>query len=166
MWQLHRALKGRAVGSVRRRVFAAWTRYRDFMKAWRALRAVSRNALKRWLEDQVTQAESAAEKHDMRGVFRVIQRIAPKRKLGLVRVRGNDGRLLTKAEQFHELYQYFSDAFGCSDQLDFQSSCADPCFGEAETILAIQQLKNAKAVPRNSPVAEVWKQSARICTLL
>ena len=93
----------------------------------------------------------------MRGVFRVVQRIAPKRKFGSVRVRREDGRLLTKAEQFHELYQYFSEAFRCSDQPDFQSSCADPCFGEPEIVQAIQQLKNAKAVPRSSPVAEVWK---------
>ena len=37
-------LKRRAVGPVRRRVFAAWTRYRDFMKAGRAQRAVPQRA--------------------------------------------------------------------------------------------------------------------------
>ena len=96
MWQLHRALKRKTAGTALQRIFTAWIKYGDFMRAWRALRAVSRDARKRWLEDQKMQAETAAEKHDMRGVFRVIQRVAPKRKMDQVRVRGVDGKPLTK----------------------------------------------------------------------
>ena len=157
MWRRHRALKTRQAGNAFRQIFSAWLRYRDFMRAWRALRAISRNARKRWLEGQVTQAEEAAAKHDMRTVYRVIQRIAPKRRYESVRIRGADGRLLNKAQQFQALLDYFRDAFRSLQPLEYTSSCADPQFTLPEIVAAIQQLKNLKAVPAASPTAEVWK---------
>ena len=157
MWRRHRALKTRQAGSASRQIFSAWLRYRDFMRAWRALRAISRNARKRWLEDQVAQAEVAAAKHDMPTVYRVIQRIAPKRRYESVRVRGADGRLLNKVQQFQALLEYFRAAFSSMRPLKYTSSCADPQFTQPEIVVAIQQLKNMKAVPTASPTAEVWK---------
>ena len=157
MWRRHRALKTRQAGSARKQVFSAWIRYRDFMRAWRALRAISRNARKRWLESQVTQAEEAAGKHDMRTVYKIIQRIAPKRRYEPVHIRGDDGRLLNKNQQFQALLAYFRAAFGGTPLPDYESSCADPHFTLPEIELAIRQLKNAKAVPAASPTAEVWK---------
>ena len=162
MWQWHKAMR-RVPRLGRRRniwhVVEAWKRYARFMRSWRALRRASRFARRQWLQTQKQNAQEAANRHDYRAVYAVVQAIAPKRRREAVRIRGPQGQLLSKAQQLQEVHQYFAAAFSASAFEGYSSTHTDPEFTPQEVIKAIQALKPRKAVPDASVMAEVWQLS-------
>ena len=160
MWQWHRAMRRVPRHGPRRnlrQVVEAWKRYAKFLRSWRALRRASRFARRQWLQDQIQCAQQAANRHDFRAVYAVVQAIAPKRRREVVRIRGPQGQLLSKEQQLQEVHSYFAEAFSAEPYASYQSSCADPQFTRQEVLSALQELKRRKAVPATSVMAEIWQ---------
>ena len=160
MWQWHSAMRRVPRHGPRRnlrQVVEAWKRYTKFLRSWRALRRASRYARRQWLHDQIQCAQQAANKHDYRAVYAVVQAIAPKRRREVVRIRGSQGQLLSKEQQLQEVHSYFADAFSAQPYDSYHSSCADPGFTRQEVLHAIQELKVRKAVRETSVMAEIWQ---------
>ena len=167
MWQWHRAMRRVPRQGPRRnlrQVVEAWKRYAKFLRSWRALRRASRFARRQWLQDQIQCAQQAANRHDYRAVYVVVQAIAPKRRREVVRIRGPQGQLLSKEQQLQEVHSYFADAFSAEPYDSYLSSCADPQFTRQEVLGALQELKSRKAVPDTSVMAEIWQLTPEVFT--
>ena len=67
-----------------------------------------------------------------------------------------DGHLLRKAEEYDEIYQYFSQAFAATDASPARPGTA-VAPTEAEAQQAVLALKGGKAVPKHSMPADIWK---------
>ena len=161
MWAMHRALKARRPGTSFLQIFAAWRRYIRFMQAWRAVRTAGRNARRQRIEALVQRASAAAARHDMREIYRVVQQLAPKRRYEVVRIRSSSGATLTQKQQFDEIYQYFRHAFARADSFNQGPRLSEFDISPDEAEAAIGSLKPRKAVPSQSPAAEVWQTSPK-----
>ena len=157
MWQMHTAMRRRTRGTRMQQVFSGWVKFARFRRAAQAVHNTGRTARRRWLQERIALADQAANRHDLRTVFQIIQQIAPKKRKEGVRIRGDDGQLLDVHQQFHDLLQYFRTVFSRSQDFDFSSRFLDPGFSKDEVLVAIQQLRSRKAVPKHCPVAEVWQ---------
>ena len=96
MWAMHRRLRATRPGASFLQVCAAWRRYVHFQRAWSQFRNASRRARRERVEELVRRAQSAAQRQDMREVYRVVQQFAPKHRLDRVRIRSADGGVLTQ----------------------------------------------------------------------
>ena len=159
MWALHRALRARRPGTSFLQIMAAWKRYHRFMRAWREVRQRGRAAPRARIELLVQRASDAAARHDMREVYMVVRRLAPKRKYESLRIRSPTGNVLTQREQFDAIYQYFSTVFQRQDAFQHTTQHTAVAFSAAEVEQAITALKSCKAVPSGSPIAEIWQIS-------
>ena len=160
MWAMHRALRARRPGTSFLQIFAACRRYIRFMQAWRAVRATGRRVRRQRIEELVQRASSAAERHDMREMYRVVKLLAPKSRYEAIRIRSQDGAVLTQKEQFDEIYDYFRTAFARADNFDPGPRLAFAVH-PTEVEAAIGCLKPHKAVPVHSPPAEVWQTAPK-----
>ena len=158
---MHRALRARRPGTSFLQIFAAWRRYIRFMKAWRSVRRAGRTARRQRIEALVQRASQAAERHDMREIYRVVQQLAPKRRYEPVRIRSSGGEVLTQLQQFEEIYKYFRNAFARADCFDLGPRLEAFAVTPEEVEAAISSLKPRKAVPVQSPAAEVWQTSPK-----
>ena len=165
MWMAYRRMKARPRGAGFSSVFRAWTAYTAFARSSRQLRSQSRAARRAWLTQQIHAASEAAGRSDLSEVYRIIRTLAPKSRRDPVRIRTPDGHLLSPQMQFEAIHTYFAKAFQRQRAYE-PAACADTlelCHGEV--IEAIQALKPRKAVPRGSPIAEVWHLSCGIRAL-
>ncbi|CAE7346734.1 unnamed protein product [Symbiodinium sp. CCMP2592] len=156
LWTSHDALQQPVEGPLFRRSAELVRRRLKFQTRTKELRQASRAARKQWLVDLLHEAEEAAHAHNHSAVYRVINTIAPRRRREQVRIKNASGQLLTKGDEYNEIYQYFSSAFSASAHRH-----ADPkavLVPEVEELYtAALALKGGKAVPRQSIPADVWK---------
>ena len=168
MWHAHSRLAAPGPYLSFRRASKALRRLSEFQAAFKALRTASRQKRKAWFEEQVDAAEQAAAKHDLRTVYAVVSKLAPRRRAEKVRIRSSQGHLLTVKQEFQEIYAYFSDAFGRNDDFSMPAFETPLCFTEEEILGAIQDLRTGKAVPDGSLPADVWllapTEMASFCT--
>ena len=82
-----------------------------FKAAHQKLRSASRQQRRIWFEEQVVKAEQAAAANNLRGVYAAVNVIAPRRRFEKVRIRSEQGQLLSVRQEFQEIYGYFSGAF-------------------------------------------------------
>ena len=133
-----------------------YRRAEAFKQASKALRTASRAARKAWFEEQIRTAETPARKHDLGGVYRVINAIAPKKRREQVRIRGARGQLLGPQAEFDEIFQHFQGVFDSTVAFDMPTR-GQVEFGEPEVLSAIQGLKGGKALPDTSVPSELWQ---------
>ena len=144
MWRMHAQLRVRSGGEMRRRVFAAWFRYFRFRQASKAVRREGKAARRRWVEAQIEEADLAADRGDMRAVFRVVQSLAPKKRRDAVRIRGPQGQLLDQREQFQAIFAHFRAVFSRKEDFRHVSAFLDPEFSLSEVADAICKMRNQK----------------------
>ena len=158
MWRAHRHLPGGDRRRTLQGMISAWRRAAALQWASRELKQACREERKAWFEAHIQQAEIAASKHDIGAVYRVINKLAPRKQREKVRIRGTAGELLSPAAEFAEIYEYFRTAFSLKGP-DAPALLCDPISHNA-TVLenVILQLKSGKAVPPTSLPAEVRKQ--------
>ena len=137
----------------------AAARYRSaeaFKQASKHLRQVSRAARREWFESMIQTAEHAARRHDLSGIYRVINAIAPKRRREQVRIRGQQGQILNPQAEFDAIFSHFKGVF--TSEAPFELPPRGPVTFTAEEVqAAIGGLKGGKAVPTASVPAELWK---------
>ena len=138
-----------------RGIFHAWRLHAVFQRRGRELRAASKESRRQWFEGHILEAEAAASRNDLGAVYRVINRLAPRKRFEKVRIRGADGELLGPRAEFQAILTYFRRAFDGAEAPLF----VDPppvVFYQEEVLSAISALKKGKAVPPTSAPSEVW----------
>ena len=148
MWKAYEDLQAPLVGGVLQRGREAFARQHRFQQCSNDLRKLSRKARKDWLVSMLQAAEQAAAKHNLSEVYSVINRIAPRSRSEPVRIRSASGTLQTKQQEYNEIYQYFSHAFGSSVVEPVRCSCTSLQPTQEEVESAVASLKGGKAVPK------------------
>ena len=80
--------------------------------------------------------------------------LAPRKRRDKVRIRSEQGHLLSVRQEFQEIYDYFSKAF--SRHAEYQLPDEPEPLSEDEIRAAIRSLYKGKAVPDSSQAADVW----------
>ena len=156
MKQAQLELKRRGQNRGLRGIVMAWRLYATFRRHCRALRCASRAARQQWFEAHIQTAEDAAKRNDIGAVYRVINKLAPRRRHEKVRIRSANGSMLGPREEFQDILQHFRAAFDGPEPTCTVMD-APVTFEAAELGKAIVGLKNGKAVPPTSVPAEIWK---------
>ncbi|CAE7246642.1 unnamed protein product, partial [Symbiodinium sp. CCMP2456] len=138
-----------------RSAMAALQRTMAFKQASRKLRQASRAARRDWFEARIREAEQAAERHDIGGVYRVLNLLAPKRRREQVRIKGPAGELLGPKAEFEEIFAYYQKVFSRDVPFDLPKAPVD-AVSEDDVLEAIGMLKGGKAVPPSSVPTEIW----------
>ena len=89
-WQLHKQFRKPGLLHLRN-IWMRWRLYASFLRASALLRKQSKALKRRFLEDQLLQAEQAAKKGDHRGLFLVAKRLGPRPAQGVSRLQDSDG---------------------------------------------------------------------------
>ncbi|CAE7253479.1 unnamed protein product, partial [Symbiodinium necroappetens] len=125
----------------------------------RALRARKRSRTLALLQ----QAETAASRHDMRGLFGVINLLCPRKGVQRIRLRDDEGHLMNGLEECKVLAAYARELFMASN------SPRLPLLRIPEEILDIRKwhqaaskLKAEKAAPNATPPLRNWKQHSKL----
>ena len=156
MWEAHSDLQKPRPRGQFRRASTAVARKLAFQRACRELRHQNRQARKLWLVDKLQLAEQAAAKHDYAELYRIINQVAPIKRRERVRIRSKTGDLLTKGQQFSEIFEYFSTAFRADTGAAVTGHCCLSLSSE-EIVAALAKLKRGKAVPASSVPTEIWQ---------
>ena len=126
MWQHYREFKACRQQAPARQLMRVWAAYTRFRRSWTALRTASRDERRRWLTEQIRLAHSASLKQDMTTVYRVVRLLAPKQRRDQVRIRTEDGHLLSQRMQFEAIFGYFTTAFRRTDAFESGATSAPP----------------------------------------
>ena len=123
----------------------------------------------------VTEAQTCAYKHDARGLYQVIKRIAPKQTYRRLQLRDDQGTMLTPIEEADLLQSHFSARFqaeppSAGNYLTQRSEAflgpwslqGTPQLDAAALCLALQTIRSRKAVPANHPPGAAWRLCADI----
>ena len=126
-------------------------------RGWRrvvALQKLQRELRRQGRDRKIQQIEQAVNSEN---VFKAARRFAPKTKKQRLQLRTPDGHLQTKAEEFEDIVQYFSNLYA-SHTPPGQEQLQDPLnLSWDEVDQAIGKLSPSKAMPTYSPPAALWK---------
>ena len=156
MRQAHAALQHHQRNRGLSGLITAWRLYTVFQRQSRALRQASRTAWIQWFEEHIQEAEHAAQRSDIGAVYRVINKLAPRRRYEKVRIRSASGAMLGPKEEFNEILQHFRAAFD-GPVAEGPAGQTRLLFESTELGQAISCLKRGKAVPKTSVPAEIWQ---------
>ncbi|CAE7708994.1 unnamed protein product [Symbiodinium sp. CCMP2592] len=144
MWRQHRLLKSMGPCPDRTEIWQAWRHFASFKASVRALQKTSRLARRQHIEELIILAEKASQQPNQSEVYRVINQLAPKKRVEKVRIRTQDGELLGQKQEFQAIYEYFSGAF--SRTTDYQRPSLEALNITASVVdVAISQLKSIPA---------------------
>ena len=140
----------------------------DYMRAHRLLKQTLRARKRSRTLALLQQAEAAASRHDMRGLFGVINMLCPRKGVQRIRLRDDEGNLMNGLEECKVLAAYARELFMAAN------SPRLPLLRIPAEILDIQRwhlaaskLKAEKAAPNATPPLRNWKQhSTRIVPIL
>ena len=102
-----------------RGIFAAWKLHAVFQRRGRELSAASKESRRQWFEGYIQEAEAAASRNDLGAVYRVVNKLAPRKRFEKVRIRGGDGELLGPRAEFQAILTYFRRAFDGAEAPSF-----------------------------------------------
>ena len=99
-WQIRRHLKALAwLWPGRRQVFQAWKLQFLLKRRTQELKRGSRQRRREHWQAQLAEAEKAGQTTNPLKFFQVVNRLSPKRSTARVQIRGEDGRILTPAQE-------------------------------------------------------------------
>ncbi|CAE7816502.1 unnamed protein product, partial [Symbiodinium sp. KB8] len=141
---------------------------RHFPRYWRLLviyqreareaKRASRALRKQYLRDELRQAENAYQRGDQKGLFEVMRRLAPKQRKAKVQLRGEDGRILSNAEELRVFTEYCRGLFSQGRCVATSSLLGQPFKLEADALEQhMRKLSIYKAVPAHTLPPAVWK---------
>ncbi|CAE7436584.1 unnamed protein product, partial [Symbiodinium sp. CCMP2456] len=146
---------------LRRKLHIAQTAHRNLKKALRARKR------QRTLE-LLSQAEKAASKNDVRGLYGIVNLLCPNKNALRIRLRDKDGNLMCGADECRELAQYARELFMAPEYPKLQLlpiAAEEMCI--ERWLRAARKLQAEKAAPNNSPPLRNWKQhSEPVVTIL
>ena len=161
LWQLRRALGVGPPPGLRRldgHVLRYWRLLAIYQREAREAKRASRALRKQHLHDELRQAENAYQRGDQKGLFEVMRRLAPKQRKAKVQLRGEDGRILSNAEELRVFTEYCRGLFSQGRCVATSSLLGQPFKLEADALEQhMRKLSIYKAVPAHTLPPAVWK---------
>ena len=83
------------------------------------------------MENLLNEAAGAAARQDMRGLYQVVRKLAPKQEYKRVQIHSKNGEILTPGEEIAELKVFFTNVYsGDTCTMEFEAPCVAPhCCG-------------------------------------
>ena len=164
-WQLRRKVRvaQTLLGAGFIFVFRYFRQRLAYMKAHRAQKKALRARKRQRLLDMLQQAEMAAKRHDVRGLYGVVNLLCPNKHRQRIRLRDAAGQLMSGLEDCRALAEYARGLFMApdSDPLPLLKVSTDMLRLERWQ-RAAQQLKAEKAAPYGTPPLRNWKQHSQV----
>ena len=164
-WQhLHRGkLYRHSAASDLRSAWRCWHHFARFRALRREANRASRQARKQRIEHLLHEAERFASQNNVHKLYAIIRQIAPKQPFRRVKIYGEEGEILSRAEEVERLRTHFSSIFqGRSES--WQHTCHDvvtpPSVYDVSWALARTPLR--KAVPKHFAPGAAWRAAAHI----
>ena len=161
LWQLRRALGVGPPPGLHRlsgHVLRYWRLLAIYQREAREAKRASRALRKQYLRDELRQAENAYQRGDQKGLFEVMRRLAPKQRKAKVQLRGEDGRILSNAEELRVFTEYCRGLFSQGRCVATSSLLGQPFELEANALEQhMRKLSIYKAVPAHTLPPAVWK---------
>ena len=165
MWQRWRAFKQVRKQGLRG-WFQAWKAWKAFDVCYREHQRRCKAARRAVLLDAMQEAEGHAARHNARGIYQIIKRIAPKQDRRRMQLRGEGGTMLLPQEELQLLQEHFQHRFAAQDEEDQQlmqrawSGTGGLKLDAYDLCRAIQAVPRRKAVPYRHPPSAAWKLCA------
>ena len=143
--------------------FQAWRAWKAFDKQYREHQRRCKQARRHVLLDAMQEAEQHAATSNIRGIYQIIKRLAPKQARRRMQLRGPEGQMLSPTEELDMLEHHFSSRFTATTSQDramasTQWPCQAPVEINAATLCAhILQVPRRKAVPAGHPPSATWR---------
>ncbi|CAE7632953.1 Pol [Symbiodinium sp. CCMP2592] len=159
VWQTYRQFKRAGVCTFGR-IFDKWRLATSFAKASKALRQQSKELKRAFYEEQIGAAELAAARGDQRSLFLIIRRLSPKTRKIAGRMRGEDGHLLSPAEEMEAIIRYSKTFAARPDEPHIAPLTEDLVITDQALLDELSKLGIGKAVPKHIAPAAVWRLCA------
>ena len=159
MWSTWREL--RAVrGSTLRAIILTWKLRVRFKAQKRIVDRASRTQRKLRVHALLEQAEIDDCKHNARGLYATVRKLAPKQRYKPLQVKTDKGVCLSSREEVAELKKFFGGVF-CDAAQVVAGPCEVPFSPKLEAMTrALKQLPAHKAVPHTCAPSIAWKACA------
>ena len=154
--------------------FQAWRAWKNFDKQHREHQRRCKQARRAKLLTAMQEAQACAYKHDTRGLYQIVKRIAPKQAYRRLQLRDDRGLMLTPAEEADSLQMHFRTRFQAelpapsnaetTQQQDAITGpwllAAPPQLDAVALCLELQAIPRRKAVPAGHPPGAAWRLCA------
>ena len=161
LWQLRRALGVGPPPGMHHLcgpVLRYWRQMAIYKQAAREAKRASRALRKQYLLGELRQAENAYQRGDQRGLFEVMRRLAPRQRKAKVQLRGEDGRILSNAEELRAFADYCRGLFSTGRCVASDCVLGKPFqLTTADLELHMRKISIYKSVPAHTLPPAVWK---------
>ena len=132
-----------------------------YLKAHRLLKKALRNRKRQRTLQLLQQAEQAAGRHDIRGMYGVVNLLCPKKGSQKIRLRDDAGNLMNGEAECQALATYAQNLFA-APEYPRQALLKIPCseLRIERWFQAAKKIKAEKAAPHLTPPLRNWKQSS------
>ncbi|CAE7029975.1 unnamed protein product [Symbiodinium sp. CCMP2592] len=143
-------------------VLRYWRQVTIYKQAAREAKRASRALRKQYMQSELRQAENAYRRGDQRGLFEVMRRLAPKQRKAKVQLRGEDGRILSNAEELRVFTDYCRGLFSSGRCVASDAVLSQPFQLMADDLERhMCKLSIDKSVPAHTLPPAVWKLCRR-----
>ena len=144
-WALYKLIKTPRVVSLRT-MFECWQLITQHRKVHRDQQTASAQAKEDRIQQVLTDARQAADRHDLSRLHQLVRRLNPKEKTTRIQIRDASGRILSPMEEFTSLKQYVQTTWSGAPLPPFRASTGPGIpFTEADLVRALSSLAPLKA---------------------
>ena len=130
-----------------------------FRRASKALTRQSKILKRAFYDQQIEEAETAAQKGDQRTLHMIVRRLAPRSHKAVSRLQDPHGRLLGAPAEMQAIMQYGQSTFASLPDITSLLQPSQPLHITPEKLQQeLSALKLRKAVPQHIAPAAVWRQ--------
>ncbi|CAE7619605.1 unnamed protein product [Symbiodinium necroappetens] len=156
-WQLYAQYRRARVATLGH-IVQKWRLAVQFFRASRALRDQSQALKRQAFQTKLLQAEQAAAAGDQRTLHQIVNSLAPNHRKVFSRLRGQDGKLLSKPEEAKALVAQGASTYAQYPDLPVKEPLSQHLhIEEAEVVGQLRAIKASKAVPKHIAPAVIWK---------
>ena len=162
LWQLWRSFKQvQRGGDDLKCCFQVWRAFQSFKKQKKVVQKAGRESRKAKVDTLLNEAATAASRQDMRGLYQLVRKLAPKQEYKRVQIHSKQGMILTPGEEIEELKVFFTNVYsGETYTMEFETPCEIPSVEALESALC--KVRTVKAVPTGCAPAALWKHCAPV----
>ncbi|CAE7765167.1 unnamed protein product, partial [Symbiodinium sp. CCMP2592] len=165
LWQLRNerdALTHRPPAYCLRAAFTAWRLDHQIRTLERTVVAERRARKKAFLLEQTALAERASQQGQLSALYRVVNRLAPRKVKARLQIRDPEGNLQDPQAECNTLLQYFRDLFASSRACPTQVfDCSVQLFDAGMCTSALASLSALKAAHPSASPGVLWKLAAQ-----
>ena len=136
-------------------VFRFWKASSRLQSVYKELQKRGRQRRQQFLEDQLSRAKAASERHNTKELYAVVRQLAPKTQYRKVRIRKIDGTPLRAEAEYMEIHSYFSELFSAGLWQDFHAEQPPDAGGYMITPAEVRAALKANKIGKSVPVAHV-----------